>query len=88
LRATRIPAKIARRLAQTGTLLNAVLGILFVLWCVCGLVVAGAFVARGADVALGEPATLTAGARLLLLPGAFLLWPLVLYRWLRARAAA
>jgi hypothetical protein len=68
--------------------LTTLFGFLFVLWCAAGLVVAGAFVARGADVALGEPASLTTGARVLLLPGAFLLWPLVLYRWLRAGSAA
>ena len=55
--------------------MNAFLLLLFVLWCAAGLVVAGGFAARGADVALGEPAELTPGARLLLLPGAFLLWP-------------
>lgn len=86
MRAARIPAKIMGGWMESA--LNALLGFLFVLWCVAGLVVAGAFVARGADVALGEPATLTAGARVLLLPGAFLLWPLVLYRWLRAGHAA
>ena len=67
-----------------GAPVNTLLALLFVVWCGAGLVVAGAFVARGADVALGEPATLTPGARILLLPGAFLLWPLVLWRWLRA----
>ena len=67
---------------------NLIVASLIVLWCAAGLVVAGAFVARGADVALGEPATLTPGARILLLPGAFLLWPLVLWRWLRAERAA
>ncbi|MFT4096792.1 MAG: hypothetical protein QM651_06695 [Rhodoblastus sp.] len=68
--------------------MNAILGLLFVLWCAAGLIVAGGFAARGADVALGEPASLTRGARLLLLPGAFLLWPVVLWRWLRAERAA
>jgi len=86
LQAAGIPAKIAA--CRKGSALDALLGFLFVLWCAAGLVVAGAFAARGADVALGEPATLTTGARLLLLPGAFLLWPLVLYRWLRAGAEA
>lgn len=80
------PAKIAPY--GSGEALNAFLLLLFVLWCAAGLVVAGGFAARGADVALGEPATLTPGARLLLLPGAFLLWPLVLWRWMRAERAA
>lgn len=84
MRAARIPAKIGCGWMESA--LNVLLGFLFVLWCAAGLVVAGAFVARGADVALGEPAMLTSGARLLLLPGAFLLWPLVLWRWLRAGA--
>lgn len=73
---------------RTGRIVNVILASLFVLWCVVGLVLAGAFVARGADVALGEPASLTPGARILLLPGAFLLWPLVLWRWLRAERAS
>ncbi len=68
--------------------MNALIGSIFVLWCAAGLVVAGGFAARGADVALGEPATLTPGARLLLLPGAFLLWPLVLWRWMKAERSA
>jgi hypothetical protein len=29
----------------------------------------------------------TVGARILLLPGAFVLWPLVLARWLKSRGA-
>ncbi|MFV0281317.1 MAG: hypothetical protein ACK5JM_11240 [Rhodoblastus sp.] len=65
--------------------MNALLMLLVVVWCAAGLVAAGAFVARGADIALGEPADLTTGARLLLLPGAFLLWPFVLARWRCAR---
>lgn len=86
MRAAPIVAKIAHGRMESA--LTTFLGFLFVLWCAAGLVLAGAFVARGADVALGEPTTLTSGARLLLLPGAFLLWPLVLYRWLRAGNAA
>ncbi len=86
LQAAPNPAKIA--VDVEGESMNALLLLLLVLWCALGLVVAGAFVARGADVALGEPATLTTGARLLLLPGAFLLWPLVLWRWLRAASAS
>lgn len=86
MRAAPIAAKIVRGRMESA--LTTLFGFLFVLWCAAGLVVAGAFVARGADVALGEPASLTTGARVLLLPGAFLLWPLVLYRWLRAGSAA
>jgi len=82
LQAAPNPAKIA--VDVEGESMNALLLLLLVLWCALGLVVAGAFVARGADVALGEPEELTPGARFLLLPGAFLLWPYVLWRWLRA----
>lgn len=64
--------------------MTAVLCLALAAYALAGAAVALAFVARGADVALGEPATLTAGARILLLPGAFLLWPLVLVRWLGA----
>ena len=80
------PAKIGADVE--GESMNALLLLLFVLWCALGLVVAGAFVARGADVALGEHADITPGARVLLLPGAFLLWPWVLWRWLRVEKAS
>lgn len=85
MQGARNPAKIEPY--GSGGALNAFLLLLFVLWCAAGLVVAGGFAARGADVALAEPATLTRGARLLLLPGAFLLWPLVLWRWTKAERA-
>ena len=48
-----------------------------------GLVTAIAFVAAG--VTMVQPAPVTLGARILLLPGATALWPLVLARWLKAR---
>ncbi len=64
--------------------MNLVLGFALVAYMAAGATTAIAFVVRGAHAALDEPATLTSGARVLLLPGAFLLWPLVLYRWLRA----
>ena len=50
-----------------------------------GLVATVAFVAFGVSQALPEPAPVTVGARILLLPGAAVLWPLVLGRWLRSR---
>jgi hypothetical protein len=53
-------------------------------YAVTGLVVAVAFVLFGVARALPEPAPVTVGARILLLPGAAALWPLVLGRWLKA----
>lgn len=50
---------------------------------VAGLVVGLAFVARGISAVQTAPVTL--GARVLLLPAAAALWPLVLNRWLRSR---
>jgi len=54
-------------------------------YAVAGIVTAAAFVMFG--VTTVQPAPVTAGARLLLLPGAAALWPLVLYRWLQCRSA-
>ena len=48
-----------------------------------GVAVALAFVIVG--VAQVQPMPVTLGARILLLPGAFVLWPLVVARWLKAR---
>ena len=56
-----------------------------VIYVALGLVVGLAFVIFG--VTRVQPAALTVGARILLLPGATALWPLVLRRWLQARAA-
>jgi hypothetical protein len=53
-----------------------------------------AYVAVGSAVALAfviigvtqvQPMPVTVGARILLLPGAFLLWPLVVVRWHKSR---
>jgi hypothetical protein len=49
-----------------------------------GLAVALAFVVFGLARVVPH-AKVTAGARLLLIPGATLLWPLVLGRWLKAQ---
>ncbi|MBX9777570.1 MAG: hypothetical protein K2Y71_24585 [Xanthobacteraceae bacterium] len=55
---------------------------------VAGLYVAAGLVAGVAFVAVGvtavQPAPVTLGARILLLPGATALWPLVLSRWLKS----
>ena len=48
-----------------------------------GLAVALAFVAFGVERVLPEPARVTWGARLLLLPASAALWPLILKRWRR-----
>jgi hypothetical protein len=47
----------------------------------CGLVCGFAFVLFGVERALGHSVTVSAGARLVLLPGSIILWPIVLYRW-------
>jgi hypothetical protein len=49
-----------------------------------GFAVAIAFVTIG--VVQVQPMPVTVGARILLLPGAFVLWPLVAARWLKSRA--
>ena len=56
-----------------------------IIYVALGLVFGLAFVIVG--VTRVQPAALTVGARILLLPAATALWPLVLRRWLQARAA-
>lgn len=46
-----------------------------------GLLVAIAFSAFAASRMLAGHPAISAGARLLLLPGATLLWPLIVHRW-------
>ncbi|HWG06511.1 MAG TPA: hypothetical protein VG271_15980 [Beijerinckiaceae bacterium] len=53
-------------------------------YCFCGLVCAVLFLLFGVTRALGYPTKVSAGARLILLPGAMLLWPVVLLRWLKS----
>jgi hypothetical protein len=55
---------------------------LLALYAVIGLVAAIAFVILG--VTRVQPAPMSLGARVLILPGAAALWPYVLLRWLRA----
>jgi hypothetical protein len=55
----------------------------FVLYAFTGACVAVAFASAG--VHRVSPVSFTAGARLLLLPGAAALWPYVLFRWFGAR---
>ncbi len=47
-----------------------------------GLLVAIPFVWRGVHSVVEGPVSLTLGARLILIPGAVVLWPIVLRRWL------
>jgi len=58
------------------------------LYLAIGCVVAAVFVASRPGALLSPPADVSGGARLLLLPGAAILWPLVLARWLFARGRA
>jgi hypothetical protein len=53
------------------------------LYVAAGVVAALAFVISG--VTRVQPASVTIGARILLVPGAVALWPLVLSRWLSVR---
>ena len=53
----------------------------FVLYLAVGLVIGLAFVIFGVVQVQAMPVTL--GARILLLPGATVLWPFVLWRWLK-----
>ncbi len=54
------------------------------LYVLVGLITAIAFVIFGVTQVL--PASVTVGARILLLPGAAALWPYVLVRWLKSRS--
>ena len=52
------------------------------LYAAVGVVTAVAFVSLG--VTRAQPAPVSLGARILILPGAAALWPYVLTRWLKA----
>ncbi len=54
------------------------------LYAVLGVCVALAFVVLGVTRVLPQPATVTIPARVLLFPGAVVLWPVVVRRWLQA----
>ena len=51
-----------------------------------GVVTALAFVSMGLAQVVHPPMPATVGARILLLPGAFALWPYILIRWCKARS--
>ncbi len=57
------------------------------LYVLVGLVTAVTFVIFGVTQVLPHSATVSVGARILLLPGATALWPYVLLRWLQSRNA-
>ena len=57
------------------------------LYALLGIVTAVLFVIFGVSQVLPHSATVTVGARILLLPGATALWPYVLIRWLKSRGA-
>jgi hypothetical protein len=65
--------------------MTQILSASIVLYVTVGLVVGLAFVIYG--VGRLQSGTVTVGARILLLPGATALWPLVLRRWLKSRGA-
>lgn len=66
---------------MAATIIVSMLGI----YAACGLVVALAFVSLG--VMQVQPQSMSCGARILILPGAALLWPYVLMRWRHAKGA-
>ena len=51
-----------------------------------GALFAIAFVARGVSRMDGQAAGAGLGFRLMILPGATALWPVLLHRWIRARS--
>ena len=53
-------------------------------YAIAGLCIAAAFVTFGVTRILGTPTSMTAGARILIFPGAAALWPYVLLRWLKS----
>ncbi len=59
---------------------------LLALYAIAGAATALAFVTFGIARVLPAGTPVTLGARVLLMPGAVLLWPYVLLRWVKARA--
>ncbi len=56
------------------------------LYVAVGAVFALAFLTVGVTRALPEPIPVSTGARFLFIPASVVLWPLVLARWLKAKA--
>lgn len=65
--------------------LVAILLDILALYAAIGILVALAFAAVG--ITRVQPAPVSFGARILLMPGAAALWPYVLRRWIAARGA-
>jgi hypothetical protein len=59
----------------------------FALYAALGICIGIGFVVAGITRVLDGPASVTIPARLLILPGAIALWPIVLRRWLQAGRA-
>ena len=55
-------------------------------YAIAGVVTAFAFVSVGVVQVMRPPMPATLGARILLLPGSFALWPYILVRWWKARS--
>jgi hypothetical protein len=58
------------------------------LYVAIGVIIAALFVTFGAPRIFAYPVAITPGARLLFLPGAIVLWPIVLLRWLQRPIAS
>ena len=56
-------------------------------YAIVGVATAIAFVSVGLSQVLHPPVPATLGARILFVPGAVALWPYILLRWRKARAA-
>lgn len=54
-------------------------------YAAAGLITAVLFVLFGVTRVLAHPVSVTIGARILFIPGAALLWPVVLGRWLKSK---
>ena len=68
--------------------ISMILLYLLALYVLIGLATALAFVTCGLAQVLPRGSTASWGARILFVPGATALWPLVVSRWLAARRAA
>lgn len=66
-------------MSTVGSVFSAALA----LYAMLGVAVGLAFVLGAATRILPQPATVTTPARILLFPGAAVLWPVVLRRWLQ-----
>ena len=58
------------------------------LYLAAGIAIAVLWLAGGAERILPETATISLGARILMLPGAVVMWPVVLVRLLQSRSTS